>query len=191
MGLGELILTAIALSMDAFAVAICKGLGMRKVHAAHALTIALFFGAFQALMPAIGYLLGSQFSSYVEDYDHWIAFALLLYIGGKMIWESLREGGDEAEPSEDRLDLRELTLLAIATSIDALMVGLIFAFKQVNLASSVALIGCTTFIIALGGVFVGNLFGARFKNKAEFAGGLVLVLIGLRALLNGLGIFTI
>lgn len=189
MGLVELFLIAVGLSMDAFAVAVCKGLAMKgKVNRGHALTIALFFGGFQALMPLIGWALGRQFEGYITRIDHWVAFVLLAVIGGKMVWEALREG--EACPAEaaERLDLKELTVLALATSIDALAVGITFAFLKADIALSVTLIGLTTFLLSLAGVCIGHTFGARFKQKAEIAGGAILILIGLKILLEHLGL---
>ena len=179
----DLFLIAVGLSMDAFAVSICKGLGMRKVNCRHTVIIALFFGVFQALMPAIGWALGSQFASFVTSFAHWIAFALLLVIGGKMLWDAFHEDDqdDEAVSGQDeRLDYRELFMLAIATSIDALAVGVSFAFLQVDIAPSVTLIGITTFVISLGGVVIGNKFGERYERGATITGGIVLILIGIK-----------
>lgn len=187
MGFVELFLIGVGLSMDAFAVSICKGLKMEnKVNMEHAVVIALFFGAFQGLMPFIGWLLGSQFASYVTSVDHWVVFVLLAVIGGNMIKESLSP--DEEKVSAG-LDVKELFLLAVATSIDALAVGITFAFLEVNIIKAVIIISCTTFVISFGGVFVGNYFGIKYKSKAEFAGGVILILIGLEVLLEHLGIF--
>ncbi|MDL2206568.1 manganese efflux pump MntP family protein [Eubacteriales bacterium OttesenSCG-928-N13] len=189
MGIVELLLTGVSLSMDAFAVAMCKGLAMKKVNKRHALVIALFFGGFQALMPFVGYMLGSAFMSSISGIDHWIAFGLLAIIGGKMILEGVRDGKDDQQPSEDcpqKLDIKELFVLAVATSIDALIVGVAFAATGVQIGSAVALIGSITFVIAFAGVFIGNYFGVRFKNKAEIMGGIILVLIGLKVLLEHL-----
>lgn len=188
MGLFELFLIGIGLSMDAFAVAVCKGLCMTKINKTHALIIALFFGGFQFLMPVIGWLLGTQFERYIVSFDHWIAFALLAFIGGKMIYEALGDDEDEACSTDKRLDLKELTLLAIATSIDALAVGITFAFLKVNILPAASLIGVTTFTLSLGGVVIGNRFGSRYKKKAEICGGVILILIGLKILLEHLGI---
>ena len=179
----DLFLIAVGLSMDAFAVSICKGLGMRKVNYRHAVIIALFFGVFQALMPTIGWALGSQFASFVTSFAHWIAFALLLVIGGKMLWDAFHEDDQDAEAAsaqDGRLDYRELFMLAIATSIDALAVGVSFAFLQVDIAPSVTLIGITTFVISLGGVIIGNKFGERYERGATITGGIVLILIGIK-----------
>ena len=185
----ELVLIGVGLSMDAFAVALCKGLSMRRVNYAHAAVIALFFGVFQAVMPLIGWVLGTQFARYITSVDHWIAFALLGYIGGKMIWDALHEAPETAPcAGEGRLDLKELLMLAVATSIDALAVGITFAFLQVSILPAVATIGLITFALSFAGVVVGNRFGTRFQKKAEIAGGAVLVLIGLKILLDHLGL---
>ena len=190
MSLTELFVIAVGLSMDAFAVAICKGLKMRKLRWGQAGLIALFFGGFQALMPLVGWLLGKQFEQYIVKVDHWIAFVLLAFIGGKMIWEALEKEKDVDEGGERPFDLKELFILAVATSIDALAVGITFAFLKVSIWSSIALIGCTTFLLSGLGVLIGHKFGARYKNKAEFAGGLILVLIGLKILLEHLGLVS-
>ena len=185
----ELVLIGVGLSMDAFAVALCKGLSMRRVNYAHAAVIALFFGVFQAVMPLIGWVLGTQFARYITSVDHWIAFVLLGYIGGKMIWDALHEAPETAPcAGEGRLDLKELLMLAVATSIDALAVGITFAFLQVSILPAVATIGLITFALSFAGVVVGNRFGTRFQKKAEIAGGVVLVLIGLKILLEHLGL---
>ncbi|WP_302588338.1 manganese efflux pump MntP family protein [uncultured Ruminococcus sp.] len=183
MGIVELFLTAIALSMDAFAVSVCKGLGMRRMRYDQALVISLYFGVFQALMPLIGWLLGTSFSRYIQEFDHWIAFVLLAFLGGKMLWDVFHEKEDgEQESAERRLDHRELFMLAIATSIDALAVGIAFACLDVNIWSSISIIGVTTLVISFAGVWIGNRFGNRFQKKAEIAGGLVLILIGVKIL---------
>ena len=183
MGIVELLLTAIALSMDAFAVSVCKGLGMRRMRYDQALVISLYFGVFQALMPLIGWLLGTSFSRYIQAFDHWIAFVLLAFLGGKMLWDVFHEKEDvEQESAERRLDHRELFMLAIATSIDALAVGIAFACLDVNIWSSISIIGVTTLVISFAGVWIGNRFGNRFQKKAEIAGGLVLILIGVKIL---------
>ena len=184
MSLLELFLVAAGLSMDAFAVAICKGLSMKSIDKKYMFLIALFFGGFQALMPLLGYFLGSQFSVYIERVDHWVAFILLALIGGNMIKESR---GETEEETYTGISYRELFLLAVATSIDALAVGVTFAFLQVSIRLAVALIGCTTFCLSLVGVVVGNLFGARYKSRAEMTGGLILVFIGVKILLEHLG----
>ena len=198
MGFITLFLTGVSLSMDAFAVSICRGLQMRaRVNIKHLLIIAAFFGGFQALMPAIGYLLGSQFKDYIVSVDHWIAFGLLAVIGGKMIWDVIAESreGEEDCPccgdAQESLDVRQIALMAVATSIDALAVGITFAFLEVNLLLAVAVIGITTFALCALGVVVGHKFGARFKNKATLAGGIALILIGTKILLEHLGILAL
>ena len=196
MGTIELILLSVGLAMDAFAVAICKGLNMRKMNYKNALILALFFGGFQALMPAIGYLLGKQFEKYITSVDHWIAFILLSIIGIQMIAESFKKDDDKEEDA-DKLNLKEYFMLAIATSIDALAVGITFACIPVTIIDvcellntfiAVLIIGLCTFIISICGVKVGNVFGARYKNKAEFAGGVILILLGIKILLEYSGI---
>lgn len=190
MGFVELLLIAVGLSMDAFAVAIAKGLRMRCFNFRQAALIAAFFGVFQAVMPLIGWLLGSRFQQYIESVDHWVAFALLAFIGGKMLIEALRDKGGEDEGCTDSVDIRELCVLSVATSIDALAVGITFALlPDTNIWTSIALIGCTTFLLSLAGVAVGHRFGARFKKHAELFGGLVLILIGVKILLEHLGVF--
>lgn len=190
MGIVELLLIGIGLSMDAFAVAICKGLNMKKVNKIHCAVIALFFGGFQALMPLIGWALGKQFESYITSIDHWIAFVLLIVIGGNMVRESRQKEEEEAGSCEPKLNIKELFLLAVATSIDALAVGITFAFLKVNILPAVALIGVTTFLISAIGVYVGNIFGSKYKDKAELAGGIILILIGTKILLEHLGILS-
>ena len=188
-----LVLMGVGLAMDAFAVSICKGLSMKKVNKKQCLVIGLFFGGFQALMPFIGYVLGSQFQKYITSIDHWIAFILLGLIGGKMIIEAVREKDEpvEIEQMDAPLDIKELFILAIATSIDALAVGITFAFLDTPILEAVSIIGITTFIISVLGVYVGNFFGNKYKSKAEFAGGLILVLLGIKILLEHLGILII
>lgn len=192
MSIFELFLIAVGLSMDAFAVAICKRLSMRKMNYRHAAVIALFFGGFQALMPLIGWVLGKQFERYITSVDHWIAFILLAIIGMNMIREALGKDDEEEEKGcqGDRLDLKELLMMAIATSIDALAVGVTFAFLQVSIVPAVSLIGITTFVLSLIGVSLGRVFGAKFKSKAEFLGGAILILIGVKILLEHLGVLT-
>ena len=186
----QIVMVAVGLSMDAFAVALCKGLCMRRVNYAHALVIALFFGVFQGAMPLAGWFLGTQFAGYITPVDHWIAFALLVYIGGKMIWDAFHEHGDEgtACDTQQRLDLKELTMMAVATSIDALAVGITFAFLQVRIVPAVLAIGGITFALSFAGVLLGNRFGTRFQKKAEIAGGTVLIVIGVKILLEHLGV---
>ena len=184
MGLIELFLIAVGLSMDAFAVSVCKGLAMPKCTFKKAAIVGLWFGGFQALMPAIGYILGAQFQEDIASIDHWIAFVLLALIGGNMIHEALDNDEEEADAS---LDVKTMFLLAVATSIDALAIGITFAFLKVNIIPAVCFIGIVTFIISFAGVKIGNVFGARYKNKAEIVGGVILILLGLKILLEHLG----
>ncbi len=188
MGIIELLLIAVGLSADAFAVAVCRGLGMRKLNYRHAFIIAAFFGFFQGLMPVIGYFLGVKFESYITNYDHWVAFVLLGFIGGKMIIEALKCDGEVEEKKTEVLNIKDLFVMAIATSIDALAVGIVFALSSVNIFSSAGIIAITTFILSLLGVAIGNKFGAKYKKWAELAGGIILVLIGLKILLEHLEI---
>ena len=165
MSIIELLLIGIGLSMDAFAVSVCKGLGMTKLNKKNAFLIALFFGGFQALMPWLGWFIGSRFQKYIEQFDHWIAFGLLVFIGGQMIYESLKEK-EEVEKEGDQLDIGQLFLMAIATSIDALAIGVTFALLPgVNIWTSIALIGCTTFMISFAGVGIGFRFGNKYEKK--------------------------
>ncbi|WP_165055652.1 MULTISPECIES: manganese efflux pump MntP family protein [unclassified Adlercreutzia] len=189
MGFVELLMIAVGLSMDAFAVSVCKGLCMKRVNWAHAFVIALFFGGFQGLMPVVGWALGTQFAALITPVDHWIAFALLAFIGGKMLWDAFHEDDEAQEcPAEPKLDLRELVMLAVATSIDALAVGITFAFLGVNIVAAAAIIGVTTFALSFAGVAIGNQFGSRFEKPAAIAGGVVLILIGVKTLLEHLEI---
>lgn len=183
----DLFLIALALSMDAFAVAICKGLSVKKVGAKHILTVGIYFGGFQALMPLIGFLLGFKFERFIVSIDHWIAFVLLAVIGGGMIREAIAGGEDEAN---DSFSFKTMLPLALATSIDALAVGISFAFLGVDIVAAAVLIGVTTFVLSGAGVVVGNVFGAKYKSKAELAGGIVLILIGLKILLEHLGVVS-
>ena len=183
MGLIELFLIAVGLSMDAFAVSVCKGLAMPKCTFKKAAIVGLWFGGFQALMPAIGYVLGAQFQETIASIDHWIAFVLLALIGGNMIHEALDNDEEEADAS---LDVKTMFLLAVATSIDALAIGITFAFLKVNIIPAVCFIGIVTFIISFAGVKIGNVFGVRYKNKAEIVGGVILILLGLKILLEHL-----
>lgn len=184
----EIILISIGLAMDAFAVSICKGLSMKKLNIKHALIIAFYFGGFQAIMPLVGWILGSQFQVYIVSFDHWIAFALLAFLGIKTIVDTIREQDEESEKVESKLDYKELLLLAIATSIDALAVGVTMAFLNVKLVSTVSTIGIITFCICIFGVLIGNIFGTALKKKASFAGGVILLLIGFKILLEHLGV---
>lgn len=189
----EILLIGVGLSMDAFAVSICKGLGMTKVNRKQALTIGLYFGGFQALMPFIGYMLGIRFGKYITSIDHWIAFILLGFIGGKMVYEAVKEKDDDAVVEKDlALNQGEMLLLAIATSIDALAVGIMFAFTydSLNIYWAIAIIGLTTFVLSIIGVIVGNFFGNKYKKKSEIAGGIILILIGVKILLEHLGIIS-
>ena len=189
MSLLELFILAVGLSMDAFAVSICKGLSTQHLRPQHYLCVGLWFGGFQALMPTIGYLLGSTFERYITRYDHWVAFVLLLVIGGNMIKEAL---GPESEAEENSsFRFKTMLLLAVATSIDALAVGITFALlPDVPIGAAVSFIGVTTFVFSAAGLRVGNLFGLRFKKKAELVGGGILILIGLKILLEHLGVLT-
>lgn len=185
-----LFLIALGVSADAFAVALGKGLHLRRFTVGNAVIIAGAFGLFQAVMPLIGYFLGVGFSSYIEDYDHWIGFGLLTAIGAKMLWEALKGGDDDSEVDTDRVDLKELSVLAVATSIDALAVGVTFAFlPDVPIVWAVLLVGVTTFVISFAGVAVGNRMGHRFGKPAEIAGGLVLIVMGVKILADHLGWF--
>lgn len=190
MGLIELFLLAVGLSMDAFAVSVCKGLSTQKLTWKHYLTIGLWFGGFQALMPTIGYFLGSTFESYITSVDHWAAFVLLAIIGVNMIREGLRKD----EPEEDQnasFSFQTMLVLAVATSIDALAVGITFALlPDVNLPAAVSFIGATTFLLSAIGLKVGNVFGLKYKSRAEIAGGAILVLLGLKILLEHLGVLS-
>ena len=193
MGFVELFLIGVGLSMDAFAVSICKGLGMKRLNMGQALVIGLFFEGFQALMPLIGWALGTQLADFITPIDHWIAFILLALIGGKMLFDAFRgdDEGEAGEPKDTRLDLKELLMLAIATSIDALAVGITFAFLGVNIVWAIAVIGVTTFALSVVGVAVGHAFGARYEKGATIAGGIVLILIGCKILLEHLGIIAL
>ena len=185
MGLIELFFIAVGLSMDAFAVSICKGLACREQNLRHNLLAGLYFGGFQGLMPAIGWLLGVRFSAAITSIDHWIAFVLLCFIGGSMIRESRSEEDEEEMDASFRP--KEMLTMAVATSIDALAVGVTFAFLQVRILPAVLFIGSITFLLSAAGVKIGNVFGCRYQKKAEFAGGLILILMGLKILLEHLG----
>ena len=184
MGFIELLLIAVGLSMDAFAVSVCKGLSVKKVGVKHAALAGLYFGGFQFLMPVIGYLLGFRFESVIESIDHWVAFVLLAFIGGNMIKESF----GKAEELNDDFGVKTMLLMAIATSIDALAVGITFAFLEVQILPAAGLIGVTTFLLSFVGIYIGNAFGTRYKSRAELAGGIILVVIGVKILLQHLGI---
>lgn len=182
MSIIELLLLGIGLSMDAFAAAVCKGLGMRKLNWRQGGLVALFFGGFQGLMPLAGWFLGRQFEQYITRVDHWIAFLLLGYIGGKMIWDAFHDQEDGEEAAA--FDLKELTVMAVATSIDALAVGVTFAFLSVPIFTAVSLIGVITLVLSCIGVKLGAVFGNRFQSKAELAGGLILIGMGTKILLE-------
>ena len=185
MSLWELFMIAVALSMDAFAVAVCKGLSIRRAGLKYSLSVGLYFGAFQGLMPLLGYLLGVNFQNTITSVDHWIAFILLGGIGINMIREALNK--DEEENLDSSLTPRSMLPLAVATSIDALAVGVTFAFLKVSIVPAVSFIGIVTFVLSAIGVKIGNVFGARYKSKAELFGGVVLILIGVKILLEHLG----
>lgn len=184
MGFIEIFLIGVGLAMDAFAVSICKGLSVQKLKLKNALTCGFYFGGFQAFMPLIGYILGVQFKKSIEAIDHWIAFILLGFIGFNMLKEAF---GDE-ESCDNDFSMKSMIPLAVATSIDALAVGVTFAFLSVNIVYAIVIIGVTTFIIAGGGVKIGHIFGVKYKSKAEIAGGVILILMGLKILLEHLGI---
>lgn len=187
MGLIELLIIAIGLSMDAFAVSIGKGLSVKKLKLSHALSVGLWFGGFQALMPLLGYLLGSTFAEIVSAFDHWIAFALLLLIGINMIKESLEKDDDECDCNKKQKNsFAFLTMftLAVATSIDALAIGITFAFLKVAIIPAIITIGITTFLFSVAGLKIGNIFGCKYKSHAELFGGVILILIGLKILLE-------
>lgn len=195
MQLYELFLMAVGLSMDAFAVSICKGLAMKKITFSKAVIVGLWFGVFQALMPALGFFLGSRFQAQIEAIDHWIAFLILALIGANMLreaWKDKKESACECQEEEKDADLSVPTmlLLAIATSIDALAAGITFALLKAHLTFAVTFIGCTTFVLSAAGVYVGHFFGTKFKYAAEICGGVILILIGLKILLQHLGVLT-
>ena len=191
MDLLTLLTLAVGLAMDAFAVSICKGLAMREKVLKKGIIVGLWFGGFQALMPFLGWALGIRFQKYITSVDHWIAFFLLLFIGGKMVIEAVRDKDVQEIGAKDLpLDHKEMLLLAVATSIDALAVGITFAFLNVSIMEACLIIGCTTFVLSVIGVVVGNFFGTRYKRKAEIAGGVILILIGLKILLEHLGIIA-
>ncbi|WP_399552657.1 manganese efflux pump MntP family protein [uncultured Ruminococcus sp.] len=179
----ELFVIAVGLSMDAFAVSICKGLSVRRLKPRHNLICGLYFGGFQALMPVIGWLLGRQFESLIKSIDHWIAFALLVLIGANMIREAVK---NEEENLNDSFSPKTMLPLAVATSIDALAVGVTFAFLDVSIVPAVSMIGATTFILSAVGVKIGNVFGAKYKSKAELVGGIVLIAMGVKILIEHL-----
>lgn len=188
MGLLELFILAVGLSMDAFAVSVCKGLSTQKLKTKHYLIIGAWFGGFQALMPTIGYFLGSTFEKYITSFDHWVAFVLLAIIGGNMIREGCSEEDGKAN---DSFSFKTMIVLAVATSIDALAVGITFALlPDVNIVAAVSFIGVITFVISAIGLKIGNIFGLKYKSKAEIAGGVILILIGTKILLEHLGVIN-
>lgn len=184
MGLLELFVLAVGLSMDAFAVSICKGLSLGEIKPKHMCIAGVWFGGFQALMPLIGYFLGSFFAEAITKYDHWIAFVLLVLIGGNMI----KEAFGKEEELNNAMDVKTMLLLAVATSIDALAVGVTFAFLQVQIVPAITFIGVVTFVFSAVGIKIGSIFGTKYKSKAEFVGGVILILIGLKILLEGIGV---
>lgn len=198
MGIIEIFLIGVGLSMDAFAVSICKGLSMPRLNSKQMLIIGLFFGGFQALMPLIGWALGTSFESLITPVDHWIAFLLLGFIGAKMIFDAIHGSDNEntnptesnATAPEQKLDLKELLMMAIATSIDALAVGITFAFLGISIIEAIIIIGITTFVLSILGVVIGHFFGSRFEKPATIIGGVVLILIGLKILFEHLGIIA-
>lgn len=184
MSLAELFILAVGLSMDAFAVSICKGLSQPKLKPGHMVITGLYFGGFQALMPLLGYILGAQFARFISGFDHWVVFGLLAFIGVGMI----RESREQACPADKGFSPKEMLPLAVATSIDALAVGVSFAFLQTPIFQAVAVIGLTTFCFGVAGVKIGRLFGVKYETKAELMGGIILILIGSKILLEHLGI---
>ena len=186
MNIFDLVLLAIGVSMDAFAVSIAKGLATQRLRSRHYASVALWFGGFQALMPIVGYFAGSQFSSIVENFDHWIAFVLLAVIGGKMLYDTLTGDSDEEGESGADFRFKTMLILAIATSIDALAIGVSLAFLKVDIWSAVAFIGATTATFSAFGLRLGNIFGYRYKCGAEITGGVVLILIGIKILIEHL-----
>lgn len=187
MGIIELLILSVGLGMDAFAVSICKGISMKKMNWKKACIIGLYFGGFQALMPVVGYFLGATFAKAISSIDHWIAFILLGIIGGNMVREAFSK---EKENCNDDVGFKAMIILAVATSIDALTVGITFSFLKVNLILAISLIGIITFVLSVIGTKIGNKFGDKYKNKAEFVGGIVLILLGLKILVEHLGIIN-
>lgn len=186
----EILLIGIGLSMDAFSVSVCKGLTTKRFSWKMALTCGLWFGLFQALMPLIGYFLCVQFEQYITAVDHWIAFGLLYLIGLDMVYEAIKKKKEQPQPNDSSLSFKTMLLLAIATSIDALAVGISFACIQVEIWTSVLVIGLTTFVFSIVGVKIGNMFGSKYEKSAGLLGGIILMLIGLKILLEHLGIIS-
>lgn len=185
----EILILAVGLSMDAFAVSICKGLAVKRIDMGKAGIVGLWFGGFQALMPMIGYFLGSRFSNAIQSVDHWVAFILLSLIGANMIREAMSKD-EGAEEDSGSLSFKTMLMLAVATSIDALAAGITFAFLDVDIALAAGMIGCTTCIISMAGAKVGSVFGTKYKSKAELTGGVMLILLGLKILLEHTGILA-
>lgn len=185
MDLFTLLTLAVGLAMDAFAVSICKGLAMREKVLKKGIIVGLWFGGFQALMPTIGFFLGTQFKDQITSIDHWIAFVLLGLIGINMVKEAL---SNDEEQADDSIAVKEMFMLAVATSIDALAVGITFAFLNVHIVSAASMIGVCTFLISFVGVKIGNIFGTKYKSKAELAGGIILILLGFKILFEHLHI---
>ena len=191
MTLWELLLIAIGLSMDAFAVSVCKGLSLQKTTWKESLAVGMYFGIFQAVMPLVGFLIGTGFAGFIEKWDHWIAFVLLAVIGAKMIIESRKKNSCEtSDKNSNPLSLKKMLPLAISTSIDALAVGVTFAFLSVKIIPAISLIGIVTLILSFTGVYIGSFFSCRFKSHAEMAGGIILVLMGVKILLNHIGLIS-
>lgn len=186
MGIIEIFLIGIGLAMDAFAVAVCKGLSIKNLNWNKSIIVGIYFGLFQGGMIVVGYLLGTSFESFITKIDHWIAFVLLLLIGGGMLKEALSKNCEE---TNDKIDFKTMVVLAIATSIDALAIGITFAFLKVNVASSALVIGIITFILSIIGVKIGNKFGNKYEKKAQFMGGIILAVMGFKILLEHLGVF--
>jgi len=186
MSIMELFILAVGLSMDAFAVSICKGLSLKDIHIRHMCLAGVWFGGFQALMPLIGYFLGRFFTDYITHYAHWVAFFFFFFIGISMIKEAL----GEEEELDNSMDIKSMLLLALATSIDALAVGVTFAFLDVMIIPAISFIGAVTFFCSAAGIKIGSLFGSRYRSKAELCGGIILILIGVKIVLDGLGMLT-
>ncbi len=180
----ELVLISVGLAMDAFAVSVCKGLAMKKINYTQGLATAFSFGLFQGVMPLIGYYLGAGFEKYITSFDHWIAFVLLAFIGGKMIFDVIHDSSDD-DMANEKFDIKNLLMLSLATSIDALAVGVTFAFlKDGNILLSAGTIAAITFVVSFCGIIIGNFFGSKLKNKAQIFGGVILILIGLKILIE-------
>lgn len=186
MGFLDLLLVGVGLSMDAFAASVCKGLQQARINWKQAFVTALSFGLFQAFMPIIGWVLGSSFAQLIEPVDHWIAFVLLAFVGGKMLWDAFHEEGEGCGCEPARFDLRELLMLSVATSIDALVVGITFSMAGISIWVAAPVIGLTTFALSLAGFAIGNRFGARYERPATILGGVALILLGLKILIEHL-----